>query len=662
MEDIGNPDDESNPPALDLDAGDLDDPTPDDADDADDLTEPAEPAYPSEPTDAPLDGPTLDLDALQRAEIRRPPMLEVEEERRLAQAWREHADRAARDRLVDSHARLVAKIARGYAQRIYDRRLRRQQNSEFIAVGNAALMNAAEKFDPSRGFRFSTYAMKVIANAIGGYIKHSRSIANISDYFNQKLLALNLEKAKIGRLDNNALTRDEVKLIAKRLGWTEKMVIKVNAQLGGTDQSLNAPIRDDDGVFNDEKQDQLTYDDDVDQETRLGQAEELSDYLEAAHALLDKRALRILMARRLTEEPILLEALAAEFGVTAERVRQIEADAFEEVQKALNNGSFKPARAARHFENFQYTEQRIAVTLRKVGKFYDFARSGWGPRGWADEEFARGLVDGYTSQRTFDANDAFEFVKRGKRWPDWEAEPMHERLTRCEQLQQRDRSRGALSRMKAAGRGWFYKSIHPANLSKRDRQLAKLGKPPSPTKAQANGKTRPPATAHANGKGGGWAVFPEMFKTKSRRRPLASRLAPDMDDRTGAADDPCGLATVGFRLPQPLAKPAPSISEDAWHDKQRAWSKEEKPRTEWPKIAPRKRRSVDPIAEEQARAGVHSNLPMCRKSAKEYRARQARQRRTVTKTLSTRGDHVARKLSIAGIIISPMNVGTPERP
>src|SRR5262249_12622129 len=149
-----------------------------DADDADDLTEPAEPAYPSEPTDAPLHGPTLDLDALQRAEIRRPPMLEVEEERRLAQAWREHADRAARDRLVDSHARLVAKIARGYAQRIYDRRLRRQQNSEFIAVGNAALMNAAEKFDPSRGFRFSTYAMKVIANAIGGYIKHSRSIAN----------------------------------------------------------------------------------------------------------------------------------------------------------------------------------------------------------------------------------------------------------------------------------------------------------------------------------------------------------------------------------------------------------------------------------------------------------------------------------------------------
>src|SRR5262249_25023224 len=197
-------------------------------------------------------------------------------------------------------------------------------------------------------------------------------------------------------------------------------------------------------------------------------------------------------------------------------------------------------------------------------------------RGWADEEFARGLVDGYTSQRTFDANDAFEFVTRGKRWPDWKAEPMHERLTRCEQLQQRDRSRGALSRMKAAGRGWFYKSTSPANLSKRDRQLAKLGKPPSPTKAQANGKTRPPATAYADGKGGGWAVAPGISQTKRRHRPLA----PDMDDRTGAADNPCGLASIGFRLP----KPAPSISERAWREKQRAWEKEERPKTEWPEI------------------------------------------------------------------------------
>jgi RNA polymerase sigma-32 factor len=264
-------------------------------------------------------------------EIRRFPMLEPQEEFMLAKRWREHGDRDAAHRLVTSHLRLVAKIAMGY--RGYGLPI-----SEVVSEGNVGLMQAVKRFEPDKGFRLATYAMWWIKAAIQEYILRSWSLVKMGTTANQKKLFFNLRKAKskISALEDGDLRPDQVKLIAKRLGVTEQDVIDMNRRLGG-DMSLNAPIRDDGDAG--EWQDWLA-DDSTDQETRLAESEESDNRRQAlsdALTVLNERERRIFEARRLADEPMTLEDLAAEFGVSRERVRQIEVRAFEKVQKAVKN-------------------------------------------------------------------------------------------------------------------------------------------------------------------------------------------------------------------------------------------------------------------------------------------------------------------------------------
>jgi RNA polymerase sigma-32 factor len=262
-------------------------------------------------------------------EIRRFPMLEPQEEFMLAKRWREHGDRDAAHRLVTSHLRLVAKIAMGY--RGYGLPI-----AEVVSEGNVGLMQAVKRFEPDKGFRLATYAMWWIKAAIQEYILRSWSLVKMGTTANQKKLFFNLRKAKskISALEEGDLRPDQVKLIAKRLGVTEQDVVEMNRRLGG-DMSLNAPIRDDGDAG--EWQDWLA-DDSTDQESRLAESEETDNRRQAlsdALSVLNDRERRIFEARRLADDPMTLEDLAAEFGVSRERVRQIEVRAFEKVQKAV---------------------------------------------------------------------------------------------------------------------------------------------------------------------------------------------------------------------------------------------------------------------------------------------------------------------------------------
>jgi RNA polymerase sigma-32 factor len=264
-------------------------------------------------------------------EIRRFPMLEPQEEYMLAKSWREHGDRDAAHRLVTSHLRLVAKIAMGY--RGYGLPI-----SEVISEGNVGLMQAVKRFEPDKGFRLATYAMWWIKASIQEYILRSWSLVKMGTTANQKKLFFNLRKAKskISALNEGDLRPDQVKIIAKRLGVTEQDVVDMNRRLGG-DASLNAPIRDDGDSG--EWQDWLA-DDSESQESVLAATEELDNRrkaLSSALGVLNERERRIFEARRLADDPITLEELAAEFGVSRERVRQIEVRAFEKVQKAVKN-------------------------------------------------------------------------------------------------------------------------------------------------------------------------------------------------------------------------------------------------------------------------------------------------------------------------------------
>jgi RNA polymerase sigma-32 factor len=264
-------------------------------------------------------------------EIRRFPMLEPQEEYMLAKSWREHGDRDAAHRLVTSHLRLVAKLAMGY--RGYGLPI-----SEVISEGNVGLMQAVKRFEPEKGFRLATYAMWWIKASIQEYILRSWSLVKMGTTANQKKLFFNLRKAKskISALDEGDMRPDQVKLIAKRLGVPEQDVIDMNRRLGG-DASLNAPIREDGDAG--EWQDWLV-DDSVSQESRLmadEQADNRHKALRDAMSVLNDRERRIFEARRLADDPITLEDLAAEFGVSRERVRQIEVRAFEKVQKAVKN-------------------------------------------------------------------------------------------------------------------------------------------------------------------------------------------------------------------------------------------------------------------------------------------------------------------------------------
>lgn len=263
-------------------------------------------------------------------EIRRFPMLEAKEEYTLAKNWREHDDREAAHKLVTSHLRLVAKIAMGY--RGYGLPI-----GEVVSEGNVGLMQAVKRFEPEKGFRLATYAMWWIRASIQEYILRSWSLVKMGTTANQKKLFFNLRKAKsqISALEEGDLHPDQVKTIATRLGVNEREVVEMNRRLGG-DSSLNTTVRGD-GEGTAEWQDWLV-DDSPTQETLLADQEEVDNRHSALMQgleVLNERERRIFEARRLADSPITLEELSGEFGISRERVRQIEVRAFEKVQEAV---------------------------------------------------------------------------------------------------------------------------------------------------------------------------------------------------------------------------------------------------------------------------------------------------------------------------------------
>lgn len=263
-------------------------------------------------------------------QIRRFPMLEPEEEYMLAKRWREHQDPEAAHKLVTSHLRLVAKIAMGY--RGYGLPI-----SEVVSEGNVGLMQAVKRFEPDKGFRLATYAMWWIRAAIQEYILRSWSLVKMGTTANQKKLFFNLRRAKsqISALDEGDLRPDQVKTIARRLGVAEQDVVDMNRRMGG-DASLNSRLRDqNEGEWQD-----WLVDDSASQESTLVDREEAGNRHDALHEaleVLNPRERRIFEARRLADDPVTLEELSSEFGISRERVRQIEVRAFEKVQSAVRD-------------------------------------------------------------------------------------------------------------------------------------------------------------------------------------------------------------------------------------------------------------------------------------------------------------------------------------
>ena len=263
-------------------------------------------------------------------EIRKFPMLAKDEEFMLGKAWREHEDPQAAHRLVTSHLRLVAKIAMGY--RGYGLPI-----GEVISEGNVGLMQAVKKFEPDKGFRLATYAMWWIRASIQEYILRSWSLVKMGTTASQKKLFFNLRKAKsaISAFQEGDLHPDQVDIIATKLGVQKDEVVSMNRRLSGPDASLNAPMRVD---GESEWQDWLEDTSAVSQETLVAENEERSQrvsLLQAAMVDLSDRERHILTERRLKDDPTTLEDLASQYGVSRERVRQIEVRAFEKLQKAM---------------------------------------------------------------------------------------------------------------------------------------------------------------------------------------------------------------------------------------------------------------------------------------------------------------------------------------
>jgi RNA polymerase sigma-32 factor len=264
-------------------------------------------------------------------EIRRFPMLEPEEEFMLAKRWQEQGDSQAAHRLVTSHLRLVAKIAMGY--RGYGLPL-----NEIISEGNVGLMQAVKRFDPDRGFRLATYAMWWIRAAIQEYILHSWSLVKMGTTAAQKKLFFNLRKLKgqMQAIDEGDLPPETVKAIAERLDVTETEVVEMNRRLEGGDRSLNVPLRVDSET---DWQDWLV-DESASQETNLAESDEFDHRMSLLHRAMtvpNERERHILTERRLKDEPTTLEELSGEYGISRERVRQIEVRAFEKLQRAIRS-------------------------------------------------------------------------------------------------------------------------------------------------------------------------------------------------------------------------------------------------------------------------------------------------------------------------------------
>jgi RNA polymerase sigma-32 factor len=264
-------------------------------------------------------------------DIRRFAMLEREQEYDLARRWRERGDRDAANQLVTSHLRLAAKIAMGY--RGYGLPV-----SEIISEGNIGLMQALNRFEPEKGFRFSTYAIWWIRAAIQDYILRSWSLVKIGTTANQKKLFFKLRsaKSKIAAFDSGDLRPDQVALIAKNLDVSDQDVVDMNRRLGG-DKSINAPLREDGetGEWQDHLVDQSPSPEAI--VVEHDDKEHQHNALIAAIDVLDDRERRIFEARHLVDEPLTLEDLAETFNVSRERIRQIEARAFEKVRKAVKN-------------------------------------------------------------------------------------------------------------------------------------------------------------------------------------------------------------------------------------------------------------------------------------------------------------------------------------
>jgi RNA polymerase sigma-32 factor len=286
-------------------------------------------------------------------EIRKFPLLEPQEEFMLAKRWREHGDSQAAHKLVTSHLRLVAKIAMGY--RGYGLPV-----AELISEGNVGMMQAVKRFDPDRGFRLATYAMWWIRASIQEYILHSWSLVKMGTTAAQKKLFFNLRKLKgqMQAIDEGDLSPEQVSKIATRLGVPEEEVVNMNRRLAAPDSSLNAPVKTEGDM---EWQDWLV-DESPNQESRLVESQELGQrkqMLASALKLLTDRERRIIVERRLIDEPKTLEDLSSEYGISRERVRQIEVRAFDKLQKAMKNMVVEAASAAS-----RKVEQRAGRTAK----------------------------------------------------------------------------------------------------------------------------------------------------------------------------------------------------------------------------------------------------------------------------------------------------------
>jgi RNA polymerase sigma-32 factor len=271
------------------------------------------------------------------SEIRKFPLLSLEDEYMFAKRWQQHQDSEAARRLVTSHLRLVAKIAMGY--RGYGLPV-----SEIVSEGNVGLMQAVKRFDPDKGFRLATYAMWWIRASIQEYVLRSWSMVKMGTTAAQKKLFFNLRKAKnnIGAIEEGDLTPEHVATLSDQLGVTAAEVTDMNRRLSGGDASLNAPLR---SESESEWQDWLA-DDTADQETRLAEREEMSDrhelLVDAMKDLTDRER-DIIQARRLQDEPATLEELSQKYGVSRERVRQIEVRAFEKLQRGIKSAMHQAA-------------------------------------------------------------------------------------------------------------------------------------------------------------------------------------------------------------------------------------------------------------------------------------------------------------------------------
>ncbi len=267
-------------------------------------------------------------------QIKKFPMLSLDEEYMLARRWKDRGDLKAAQKLVTSHLRLVAKIAMGY--RGYGLPV-----SELVSEGNIGLMKAVKKFDPKKGFRLATYAMWWIKASMQEYVLRSWSLVKMGTTTAQKKLFFNLKKIKnqLSIHETGDLTPQHVNKISKQLNVKEEEVISMNRRLHGKEKSLNAPITEDNDSS--EWQDWIV-DSRLDQEVKASQEQEFNNrkkLMEDSMSILNQREKEILTARRLVDESSTLEELSKKYKISRERIRQIETKAFEKLQKAMLNAA-----------------------------------------------------------------------------------------------------------------------------------------------------------------------------------------------------------------------------------------------------------------------------------------------------------------------------------